>query len=157
MCGICGIIDFSGRLIQQDIISQMCQAMTHRGPEDEGIYISHQSLVTNHQASIGLGHKRLSIIDLSSAGHQPMSNEDGTIWIELNEDLRAKGHIFKSNTDTEVIIHLYEEYGEDCIKQLRGMFAFAIWDEKKQILMLARDRPGKKPLLYYYKNGIFCF
>ena len=145
----------------------MCQAMTHRGPDDEGIYISHQSLVTNHQASIGLGHKRLSIIDLSSAGHQPMSNEDGTIWIvlngeiynykELNEDLRAKGHIFKSNTDTEVIIHLYEEYGEDCIKQLRGMFAFAIWDEKKQILMLARDRPGKKPLLYYYKNGIFCF
>lgn len=169
MCGICGIVDISGREIEEPILKKMCSAMIHRGPDDEGIYIKHQSPVTSYQSkpSVGLGHRRLSIIDLSSAGHQPMCNEDGTIWIvlngeiynykELSEDLRARGHKFKSNTDTEAIIHLYEEYGEECVKQLRGMFAFAIWDERKQTLMLARDRPGKKPLLYYYKNGIFCF
>jgi asparagine synthase (glutamine-hydrolysing) len=169
MCGICGIVDISGKPIQENIIRQMCQAMVHRGPDDEGIYIKHQSPVTSYQSkpSVGLGHRRLSIIDLSPAGHQPMSNEDGTVWIVLNgeiynylelaKDLKEKGHNFKSNTDTEVVIHLYEEYGEECVKILRGMFAFAIWDERKQTLMLGRDRPGKKPLLYFYKNGIFCF
>ncbi len=169
MCGICGIIDFGGKPIQEDIIRQMCQTMIHRGPDDEGIYINHQSAVTSQQLkpSVGLGHRRLSIIDLSSAGHQPMCNEDRNVWIvlngeiynyeELSEDLRARGHKFKSNTDTEVVIHLYEEYGEDCVKQLRGMFAFAIWDEKKQTLIIARDRPGKKPLLYYHKDNLFCF
>ncbi|OGW01401.1 MAG: asparagine synthase (glutamine-hydrolyzing), partial [Nitrospinae bacterium RIFCSPLOWO2_01_FULL_39_10] len=143
--------------------------MIHRGPDDEGVYINHQLQATSHQSkpSVGLGHRRLSIIDLSVSGHQPMCNEDGTIWIVLNgeiynyielvKDLKEKGHKFKSNTDTEAIIHLYEEYGEECVKKLRGMFAFTIWDEKEEVLMLARDRPGKKPLLYYYKNGIFCF
>jgi asparagine synthase (glutamine-hydrolysing) len=169
MCGICGIVDFRGRPIQEDIIRNMCQSMTHRGPDDEGVYINHQSPVTSHQLkpSVGMGHRRLSIIDLSPAGHQPMCNEDETVWIvlngeiynylELSKDLKEKGHKFNSNTDTEVIIHLYEEYGEECVRQLRGMFAFAIWDERKQTLLLARDRPGKKPLLYYHKNNLFCF
>jgi len=169
MCGICGIVDFSGDSVQEDILRKMCQMMIHRGPDDEGVYINHQLQATSHQSkpSVGLGHRRLSIIDLSVSGHQPMCNEDGTIWIVLNgeiynyielvKDLREKGHKFKSNTDTEAIIHLYEEYGEECVKKLRGMFAFTIWDEKEEVLMLARDRPGKKPLLYYYKNGIFCF
>ena len=169
MCGICGIVDFSGDSVQEDILRKMCQMMIHRGPDDEGVYINHQLQATSHQSkpSVGLGHRRLSIIDLSVSGHQPMCNEDGTIWIVLNgeiynyielvKDLREKGHKFKSNTDTEAIIHLYEEYGEECVKKLRGMFAFTIWDEKEEVLMLARDRPGKKPLLYYYKNGIFFF
>ena len=169
MCGICGIVDFSGDSVQEDILRKMCQMMIHRGPDDEGVYINHQLQATSHQSkpSVGLGHRRLSIIDLSVSGHQPMCNEDGTIWIVLNgeiynyielvKDLKEKGHKFKSNTDTEAIIHLYEEYGEECVKKLRGMFAFTIWDEKEEVLMLARDRPGKKPLLYYYKNGIFCF
>jgi len=169
MCGICGIVDFSGDSVQEDILRKMCQMMIHRGPDDEGVYMNHQLQATSHQSkpSVGLGHRRLSIIDLSVSGHQPMCNEDGTIWIVLNgeiynyielvKDLKEKGHKFKSNTDTEAIIHLYEEYGEECVKKLRGMFAFTIWDEKEEVLMLARDRLGKKPLLYYYKNGIFCF
>lgn len=163
MCGICGIVDFSGKPIQKNKIHQMCSAMTHRGPDDEGIYIKGQE----EGSSVGLGHRRLSIIDLSLAGHQPMCNEDDSVWIvlngeiynylELSKGLKERGHKFKSNTDTEVIIHLYEEGGEDCVKQLRGMFAFAIWDERRQTLMLARDRPGKKPLLYYHKNNLLCF
>jgi len=116
---------------------------------------------------VGLGHRRLSIIDLSEAGHQPMSNEDGTVWIvmngeiynflELREILLKKGHTFKSQTDTEVILHLYEEKGEDCLQDLRGMFAFAIWDEKKASLMMARDRVGKKPLFYSFRNNELVF
>jgi asparagine synthase (glutamine-hydrolysing) len=136
--------------------------LKHRGPDDEGIYISRQSM-----PYVGLGHRRLKIIDLSQAGHQPMANEDGKIWIVLNgeiynyrdlrKDLEGKGHVFKSNTDTEAVIHLYEEYGEECVKYLRGMFAFAVWDEPGQKLLLARDRVGKKPLLYFHQNGRFCF
>jgi asparagine synthase (glutamine-hydrolysing) len=135
--------------------------MAHRGPDDQGIYLGKDN------PSVGLGHRRLSIIDLSEAGHQPMANEDGAVWIVANGeiynylDLRSglinKGHLFKSDTDTEVILHLYEEYGDDCVKHLRGMFALAIWDGKKKILFLARDRIGKKPLLYSYVNGVFCF
>ncbi|MBM3253394.1 MAG: asparagine synthetase B, partial [Candidatus Omnitrophica bacterium] len=149
MCGICGIIDFSGKKIEEQTIRVMCSKMRHRGPDDEGIYINKKT------TSVGLGHRRLSIIDLSSSGHQPMSNEDQTVWIVLNGeiynykdlrcDLENRGHVFKSNTDTETVIHLYEEYGEDCVKELRGMFAFAIWDERKQTLLIARDRLGKKP------------
>jgi len=160
MCGICGIVDNSGAAILKSLLKKMNGAMAHRGPDDEGIYISHQSPATSHQSkpSVGLGHRRLSIIDLSPAGHQPMSNEDGSIWIVLNgeiynykdlsKDLEAKGHKFKSNTDTEVIIHLYEEYGEDCVLHLRGMFAFAIWDDNENQLLLVKDRFGKKPLFY---------
>jgi asparagine synthase (glutamine-hydrolysing) len=140
----------------------MAAAMVHRGRDDEGIYVKPQS-----KPYVGLGHRRLKIIDLSESGHQPMSNEDSSIWTvfngevynfrELRKELEGRGHIFKSNTDTEVILHLYEEHGVNCVKYLRGMFAFAIWDEKTQLLLLARDRVGKKPLLYYYDDKNFCF
>ena len=126
----------------------MADAIAHRGPDDEGYYLSGQ---------IGLGFRRLSIIDLSG-GHQPLSNEDGTIWIvfngeiynyqELREYLISKGHIFRTKSDTETIVHLYEEFGEKCVEKLRGMFGFAIWDGKERKLLLARDRVGIKPLYY---------
>ncbi|MDO8748388.1 MAG: asparagine synthase (glutamine-hydrolyzing) [Candidatus Omnitrophota bacterium] len=163
MCGICGIIDYNGNTIDKELINKMNSLMVHRGPDDEGIYISKQRL----KPSVGLGHRRLKIIELSESGHQPMSNEDETVWIVFNgeiynyHDLRVelenKGHNYKSRSDTETIVHLYEEYGADCVRHLRGMFSFAIWDKKKDILLLARDRTGKKPLLYTHKNDIFCF
>lgn len=161
MCGICGIIDYGyTNYVNEDVLRRMCKSMKHRGPDDEGIYI-------NKSASVGLGHRRLKIIDLSQAGHQPMTNEDRTVWIVFNgeiynyknlqDELRSKGHVFRSHTDTEIAIHLYEEYGEDCLKYMRGMFAFALWDEKNQLLFAARDRVGKKPLLYHNNKGKFCF
>ncbi len=122
---------------------------------------------SNNSANVGLGHRRLAIIDLSPAGHQPMSNEDGTIWIvlngeiynfpELRDALEKKGHKFKSRTDTEVVLHLYEDKGVECLKDLRGPFAFAIWDNRKKILFAARDRIGKKPLYYHYRNQTLIF
>lgn len=167
MCGICGILDFSNeQIIKEDTLQKMCSAMIHRGPDDQGIYLkrfSGQGL----DIKAGLAHRRLSIIDLTSAGHQPMPNEDKTVWIVLNGeiynyrdlrvDLEERGHKFKSQADTETVIHLYEEYGEECVKYLRGMFAFAIWDERKKSLLLARDRVGKKPLIYSHRGNIFCF
>ena len=130
----------------------MMDAIRHRGPDDEGLHIA---------SEVGLGFRRLAIIDLNS-GHQPLSNEDGTIWIvfngeiynyqELRKFLLSKGHVFRTQTDTEVIVHLYEELGPQCLEKLRGMFAFAIWDENKKTLFLARDRVGIKPL-YYWKSG----
>ncbi len=138
----------------------MNDALKHRGPDDEGIYI-------NPKRSVGLGHRRLSIIDLSPAGRQPMSNEDGSVWVifngeiynfqELRGDLEKKGHKFKSRTDSEVLVHLWEEKKEMCVDDLVGMFAFAIWDEKEQKLFLARDRAGQKPLKYYFDGGVFVF
>ncbi len=138
----------------------MCEAMAHRGPDDYGIYCS-------DKFGVGLGHRRLSILDLSTAGRQPMSNEDGTVWItfngeiynfsELRNELRAKGHVFRSNTDTEVIIHLYEELGVSCLERLNGMFAFGIWDEKTGDLLIARDRVGIKPLYYMTRPGYLAF
>ncbi|MBL7196544.1 MAG: asparagine synthase (glutamine-hydrolyzing) [Candidatus Omnitrophica bacterium] len=159
MCGICGIIDYVAKKdINKQVLANMCAAIKHRGPDGEGIYI---------KRGVGLGHRRLKIIDLSEAGHQPMSNEDGKIWLvfngeiynykDLRRELERKGHVFKSNTDCETLIHLYEEYQEDCVKFLHGMFAFAIWDDNRQNLLLARDRVGKKPLLYSSANGVFCF
>lgn len=158
MCGICGKINLNGESVDEALLKRMASSLSHRGPDDEGIYI---------KGSIGLGHRRLSIIDLSPAGHQPMCNEDGTVWIvyngeiynfqELRQDLIAKGHVFRSKTDTETIIHLYEEYGTGCLKFLRGMFAFAIWDDRDRSLFLARDRIGKKPLYYYCDGKTFCF
>ncbi|MFC1667390.1 asparagine synthase (glutamine-hydrolyzing) [Candidatus Omnitrophota bacterium] len=157
MCGICGKVSLHND-INEDLIRRMCNLLKHRGPDDEGIYVAD---------GIGLGHRRLSIIDLSSAGHQPMSNEDGSIWIamngeiynfpELRRNLEKKGHVFKSRTDTEVILHLYEDKGIDCVKDLRGMFAFSIWDRTKKRLILARDRLGQKPLFYSFKNGNLIF
>lgn len=162
MCGICGIINYNTNgAVEKNLLENMCRQMVHRGPDDQGVYIK------NGNPNVGLGHRRLSIIDLSAAGHQPMTNEDATIQLvfngeiynykELRFQLEQKGHTFKSNTDTETLVHLYEEYGTECVKRLRGMFAFAIWDEKNKQLFLVRDRLGKKPLLYYFKNGIFCF
>ncbi len=148
MCGIAGKLNFNDKPVSRDLVSSMRDAIRHRGPDDKGNYFGE---------SVGLGHRRLSIIDLAG-GHQPIANEDDTIWIvfngeiynfpELRDRLIAQGHIFKTNSDTEVIIHLYEEYGVDCLQYLNGMFAFAIWDENRRRLFLARDRLGKKPLVY---------
>ncbi len=158
MCGIAGIIDLNRRPADRRALARMCDRLEHRGPDDAGIYV-------NCHAALGL--RRLSIIDLSPSGHQPMSNEDASIWItfngeiynfrELREMLIAKGHAFSSSTDTEVIVHAYEEYGDRCVDHLRGMFAFGIWDTKRQRLLLARDRIGKKPLFYTLADGQFLF
>ena len=149
MCGICGKLNFDrDNRVSQQLLKAMADSIAHRGPDDDGYYLSGQ---------VGLGFRRLSIIDLAG-GHQPLSNEDETVWIvfngeiynyqELREDLLKKGHVFRTKADTEVIVHLYEEYGEAGIQSLRGMFAFAIWDQKQQKLLLARDRVGIKPLYY---------
>ena len=158
MCGICGIAyKDSERVVNSNTLIRMRDTMIHRGPDDCGLFIDH---------NIGLGHRRLSIIDISG-GHQPMTNEDGSIWIvyngeiynfkEIRKNLEAKGHIFKTKTDTEVIIHAYEQYGIDCVHHFNGMFAFALWDSKKKLLFLARDRLGIKPLYYTIWNGTFLF
>jgi asparagine synthase (glutamine-hydrolysing) len=152
VCGICGKLVFDEQAaVAPSLLSSMLQTIQHRGPDDEGKYFAPQ---------VGLGHRRLSIIDLS-LGHQPLANEDDTVWIvfngeiynyqDLRQDLLTRGHVFKTHSDTEVIIHLYEECGESCVEKLRGMFAFAIWDDKKKVLLLARDRVGIKPL-YYWKT-----
>jgi asparagine synthase (glutamine-hydrolysing) len=149
MCGITGIFEFErGRDISPELVHRMNETIVHRGPDDEGIYTG---------PGIGLGFRRLSIIDLQG-GHQPISNEDGTIWVmlngeiynylELRQDLDQRGHRFATRSDTESIVHLYEEYGEGCFAKLRGMFAIALWDSRESKLLLARDRLGKKPLFY---------
>lgn len=158
MCGICGKINLNNEPIDEALLRKMTSCLSHRGPDDEGLYI---------KGNVGLGHRRLSIIDLSQFAHQPMSNEDGTIWIvyngeiynflELRDVLIKKGHTFRSRSDTETIIHLYEEYGPECLVYLKGMFAFALWDVKKQLLFLARDRIGKKPLYYWHSPNTFVF
>jgi len=159
MCGIAGILYKGNKSVSIDLLKKMTDTLVHRGPDDEGFYI-------NKDRSFGLGFRRLSIIDLNT-GHQPISNEDGTIWVilngeiynflELREGLEKKGHKFSTKTDTEVLVHLYEEKGVDFLQYLRGMFAFCIWDERKKILFLARDRAGKKPLVYTENNGDIIF
>src|SRR5580704_3505704 len=139
------------------LVKGMADAIRHRGPDDDGYYVRGQ---------IGLGFRRLSIIDLNT-GHQPISNEDGSVWVvfngeiynyqELREYLLSKGHVLKTQTDTEVIVHLYEELGEGCVEKLRGMFAFAIWDERDQSLFIARDRVGIKPLYYWMSDRSLIF
>ena len=158
MCGICGIYNKGNALISRKDIIRMRDVMLNRGPDDAGIYIG------NH---IGLGHRRLSIIDLSEAGRQPMCNETGSMWsavngeiynfIALRESLIKRGHIFKSRTDSEVIVHGYEEWGEGVFEQLNGMYSLAIWDSDKERLILARDRVGKKPLFYMESGGSVIF
>lgn len=158
MCGIYGKIRLDGSLATLTDAERACDGLRHRGPDDRGVY-------TNGPAC--LGHTRLSVIDLSSFGHQPLANEDRSLWIvfngeiynfmELRPGLEAKGHRFRSRTDTEVVLHLYEELGAGCVERLRGMFAFAIWDEKNRSLFLARDRVGKKPLFYYAGKNFFAF
>jgi len=150
VCGICGIVYTDPeRQVEPGLLENMNRVLAHRGPDDRGTW---------RQRQVGLGHVRLSIIDLSPLGQQPMCNEDQTVWItyngeiynflDLRGELQQKGHQFRSRTDTEVIVHLWEEEGVRCVERLRGMFAFAIWDDRQKVLFLARDRMGKKPLFY---------
>lgn len=158
MCGIAGIKGFDSKASpDKATVHRMCQTIVHRGPDDEGTYV---------REDVALGMRRLSIIDLAG-GHQPIHNEDGTVWIvfngeiynfqDLRTELEARGHHFYTNTDTEAIVHLYEDYGADCVSKLRGMFAFAVYDEKSQRLLLARDRLGIKPLHYAIHEGQLLF
>jgi asparagine synthase (glutamine-hydrolysing) len=158
MCGIAGMMGTEpGCVAEEATLRRMCDAIAHRGPDDQGYYIN---------GPVGLGMRRLSIIDLST-GHQPIANEDGSIWIvfngeiynfcELRQQLRTRGHRFRTHTDTEVIVHLYEDLGHDCVLKLRGMFAFAIYDFRNHSLLLARDRLGKKPLHYAVSGDWLVF
>src|SRR5687768_12947573 len=157
MCGIAGIVRWNGAPVAEEEIRGMCGAIVHRGPDEEGVYIGE---------GVAIGMRRLSIIDLEG-GHQPMSNEDGTIWIvfngeiynyrELRRDLERNGHTFRTDSDTETIVHLYEDLGARCVERLRGMFGFAIWDERRRQLLIARDRLGIKPMYYAERNGELVF
>jgi asparagine synthase (glutamine-hydrolysing) len=152
MCGIAGIVTFDNRPVRREDLGAMCAEMTHRGPDDAGFHFG---------PGVGLGMRRLSIIDLSN-GHQPIANEDESVWAvlngeiynyrELRQDLEARGHVFRTFSDTETIVHLYEEHGLHCVDRLRGMFGFAVWDARQRKLLVARDRLGIKPL-YYTFNG----
>lgn len=162
MCGICGKLIFGGKPVDEGLLRKMNAVLAYRGPDDEGFYSHH-----GRNVSIGLGHRRLSIIDLSPAGHQPMDNEDGRLhivfngeiynYLDLRRELLSKGHRFRSHTDTEVLLHLYEEEGAACVKRLVGMFAFAIWDSRNESLFLARDQIGVKPLVYAWNGKDFVF
>lgn len=154
-------MDFTGHAgLNRDLLTRMAGTMVHRGPDDGGTYL-------NSDRRLGFGFRRLAIVDLSTAGHQPMSNEDGTVWIvfngeiynhlELRQELEVAGHLFCSHSDTESIIHGYEQWGEDVVHHLRGMFAFAIWDERQKQLFVARDRIGVKPFYYTLQKGRFLF
>ena len=160
MCGICGELRFDGRAPHAAVLTRMRDSLVHRGPDSWGAYLS----PTGRAA---LGFQRLRIIDLTPSGGQPMPNEDGTLRLVFNgeiynfqalrRDLAARGHRFRSQTDSEVILHLYEEKGAECVNDLEGMFAFAVWDEPAQRLLLARDRAGKKPCFYYKSERLFAF
>ena len=157
MCGIVGIVRNDHSDVDQALVQRMCAAIRHRGPDDDGFYF---------MGPVGFGMRRLSIIDVKG-GAQPIHNQDRTAWIvfngeiynyrQLRDQLEKLGHAFYTNSDTEAIVHAYDQYGADCPKHLRGMFAFAIWDERTQELFLARDRVGKKPILYAQVNGQFVF
>lgn len=161
MCGVCGILELDGAPIDRGVAQRMLETLRHRGPDDEG------SAWMGNGRSLFLGHRRLSIIDLSEAGRQPLFNEDGTIavafngeiynFVQLRSELMARGHRFRSGTDTEVVVHLYEESGAEGIARLDGMFALALWDQRACQLVLARDRPGKKPLYYYQEGSTVVF
>jgi asparagine synthase (glutamine-hydrolysing) len=158
MCGICGVF-FADRdwHVRRDALEEMNRRILHRGPDDEGYFV---------EENVGLAMRRLSIIDVKT-GHQPLSNEKQDVWIVYNgeiynhaalrADLEAKGHRYRTHSDTETIVHLYEEYGRDCVKHLRGMFAFAIWDRRKRTLFAARDRLGIKPFYYWWDGGALLF
>jgi len=159
MCGIAGKLHFErDRPVDPELLARMCDTLAHRGPDNAGVWCD---------GPVGLGHRRLSVVDLSAAGHQPMTNEDGSLWIvfngeiynfpELRAELEWLGHRFRSRTDTEVVLHLYERLGADCLQRLRGMFAFAIWDARRHELFLARDRVGKKPLSYHLDDSGITF
>jgi asparagine synthase (glutamine-hydrolysing) len=151
MCGILAVVDFRNRPLREAEVRRLTDVMVHRGPDDSGVFVD---------GSVALGHRRLSIIDLTTSGRQPMANEDGSVhvvfngeiynYVELRQELRQRGHVFRSSSDTEVIVHLYEEEGDKCVDKLRGMFAFAVWDARKRKLFAARDRFGIKPLYYHH-------
>jgi asparagine synthase (glutamine-hydrolysing) len=158
MCGISGIFEFERHdPISPELVRRMTDTIIHRGPDDDGVYVG---------PGIGLGFRRLSIIDVAG-GHQPISNEDGRIWVmlngeiynypELRKELLDRGHKFTTRSDTESIVHLYEEYGQECFRKLRGMFAIALWDSRERKLLLARDRVGKKPLFYAANQNRLLF
>src|SRR5580704_10007583 len=158
MCGICGIFHRDARRqVEADALAQMSSQIVHRGPDDEGSFVDR---------NVGLAVRRLSIIDVES-GHQPISNEDQNIWIvyngeiynhrQLREELESRGHRYRTKSDTETILHLYEEYGPECVQRLRGMFAFAIWNQRERRMFIARDRLGIKPLYYRFDGGTFLF
>ncbi len=158
MCGIAGIFNVRGEPASGALVQAMTDLLAHRGPDGEGQYVS---------GPIGLGHRRLAIIDLSPDGRQPMLNETGNVVVtyngeiynfqELRRDLEAHGHRFRSRTDSEVIVHAYEEWGESCVERFNGMFAFGLWDGERRRLFLARDRFGIKPLYYYWDGRHFAF
>src|SRR4051812_36840701 len=157
MCGICGIFESGDRIVQRATLKAMSDTISHRGPDDDGFYTC---------GGIGLAHRRLSIIDVAG-GHQPLANEDESVWIvfngeiynfdELNRRYLSTGHQFKTRSDTETIVHLYEELGEACFAEMRGMFALALWDGRRKRLLLARDRLGKKPLYYSWDGRRLVF
>src|SRR3954451_13446406 len=158
MCGICGLATFRpDREITEESLRRMCGSIRHRGPDDEGILV---------EDGVGIGMRRLSIIDLHS-GHQPIHNEDKSIWIVFNgeiynyptlrDELLKKGHHFYTHSDTEVLVHGYEEWGDKFVEKLNGMFAFCLWDKRRRRLFLARDRSGIKPLYYSYHDGVLSF
>ncbi len=158
MCGICGVFySDRGRHVKSNVLSVMNRRIVHRGPDDEGYLV---------EENVGLAMRRLSIIDVKT-GHQPLANEAQDVWVvfngeiynhaELRAGLEAKGHRYRTRSDTETIVHLYEEYGRDCVQQLRGMFAFVIWDQAKRVLFAARDRLGIKPFYYRWDGKTFLF
>ena len=157
MCGICGIVNFNNKPVDRKVLHEMTDAFVHRGPDAQGFFIENNT---------GLGHRRLSIIDLQT-GDQPIYNEDRTLSLvfngeiynfrQLRAELESKGHVFHSHGDAEVIVHLYEEYAHNCLKFLEGMFAFALFERKNRKLFIARDRLGKKPLVYWHNNEGFAF
>jgi asparagine synthase (glutamine-hydrolysing) len=158
MCGICGVVYAErARPVSSNLIQAMCSTIVHRGPDDQGVYV---------QANVGLGSRRLSIIDLQG-GRQPIHNEDETVWTVFNGEiynypdlthmLERRGHRFYTRSDTEVIVHAYEEFGDEFLQHLNAMFALALWDARRQCLLLARDRIGIKPLYYTQHDGALIF
>ena len=177
MCGICGVLHRDGRAVNPDVLIRMNDTLLHRGPDEEGYVLNDGKAARSRErlqeqqgaevrGNVGLGHRRLSIIDLAS-GQQPLSNEDDTVWVVLNgeiynfrdltRELEGRGHRFRTRSDTEVIVHAYEEWGERAVERFRGMFAFALWDEGRRRMVLARDRVGKKPLYYWDSRDAFVF
>src|SRR5262249_4982257 len=158
MCGIVGILRADGAPVSGAALAGMRDSLVHRGPDDAGTYL---------KGPVGLGTRRLSVLDPTPSGHQPMANHDGTLWIvfngeiynyvELAQELRSLGHRLVSQSDTEVLLHLYEQFGKDCLPRLNGMFGFAVWDTRERTLFAARDRIGIKPFYYHHSRERFMF
>src|SRR6059036_3488359 len=158
MCGIVGVLRADGARVLESLLAGMRDSLVHRGPDDAGLYL---------KGPVGLGVRRLSVLDLTPTGHQPMGNHDGTLWIvfngeiynyvELAQELRRAGHRLVSSSDTEVLLHLYEQFGKECLHRLNGMFAFAVWDARERLLFAARDRLGIKPFYFHHGRDRFLF